>query len=153
MTLSPPCLVPVQDTWYPHTGPLPGVACTVMMAVNPRVLAAFAGPRGYSPIADVVAMKGDAYWVLGGLDRSIPAVRSAQLADSLIRALGQTRWQSLALCPGRPAARRVSSVAGLAGSGFSLGGGYRLFDHQPGSATALAKPAARSRRPARVPSA
>ncbi len=64
------------------------------------VLAAFAGPRGYSPLADVVAMKGEAYWVLGGLDRSIPAVRSAQLADSLIRALGRTRWRSLLLPSG-----------------------------------------------------
>ncbi len=66
---------------------------TLPLELADSVLAAFAGPRGYSPMADIVAMKGEAYWVLGGLDRSIPAVRSAQLADSLIRTLGRTRWR------------------------------------------------------------
>lgn len=37
------------------------------------VMATFAGPRGYDPIADILAMKGEAYWVFGGQDRSIPA--------------------------------------------------------------------------------
>ena len=64
------------------------------------VMATFSGPKGYGPIADIVAMHGEAYWVLGGKDRSIPAVRSAFLADSLIRTLGRKQWRALLLPSG-----------------------------------------------------
>ncbi len=64
------------------------------------VMATFGGPKGYDPIGDILTMKGEAYWVLGGQDRSIPAVRSAQLADSLIRALNRPKWRALLLVSG-----------------------------------------------------
>ena len=64
------------------------------------VMATFSGPKGYDPIGDILTMKGEAYWVLGGQDRSIPAVRSAQLADSLIRALNRPKWRALLLLSG-----------------------------------------------------
>ncbi len=70
------------------------------LAKADSVLAAFAGLKGYQPIPDIVTMSGQAYWVHGGNDRSIPAVRSAQLADSLIRSLGRPLWRNVLLPTG-----------------------------------------------------
>ncbi len=57
------------------------------------VMAGFAGVRGYDPVPDLHRTTAAIYWMLGGLDRSIPAVRSAAIAESLGTALGRANWR------------------------------------------------------------
>lgn len=57
------------------------------------VMAGFTGIRGYDPLTDLPRIGAAIYWILGGRDRSIPAVRSAAIAESLITVLGRREWR------------------------------------------------------------
>ncbi|MEO7966355.1 MAG: prolyl oligopeptidase family serine peptidase [Gemmatimonadaceae bacterium] len=58
------------------------------------VMALFSGVRGYEPIADLRQVRGAVYWAHGAMDRSIPAVMSAMLANDLIATLGRSDWHA-----------------------------------------------------------
>ncbi len=57
------------------------------------VMAGVVGLRGYDPVPDLHRTTGAVYWILGARDRSIPAVRSAAIAESLATVLGRTSWR------------------------------------------------------------